>query len=219
MGSLMAQLMSCDLFSNLSEEMVASQILPLGYIQEYQKGQFVITQQKVVDRLGVVLSGRVHILHIFADGSESLMTALGPGEITGVDLVCTKTQIAPYFAMAASNVQLFYIPIRNLMEPGSLSESLRLELIRRMLTAISHDNMKKEYRIAILSQRGIRERILTYLTMQANRRQTNTFSISFSREEMASFLCVNRSALSHELSLMEKDGLIRYHKNQFTLLD
>lgn len=35
---------------------------------------------------------------------------------------------------------------------------------------------------------------------------------------MADFLCVNRSALSHELSRMEREGLIRFHKNQFTLL-
>ena len=35
---------------------------------------------------------------------------------------------------------------------------------------------------------------------------------------MADFLCVNRSALSHELSLMQKDGLIHYHRTEFTLL-
>ena len=53
--------------------------------------------------------------------------------------------------------------------------------------------------------------------MQARRRNQNSFSIPFSREEMAAFLCVNRSALSHELSLMRKEGLISFRKNEFTL--
>ena len=54
--------------------------------------------------------------------------------------------------------------------------------------------------------------------MQAERRGTNTFRIPFDREELAAFLCVNRSALSHELSLMEQEGLIQFRKNQFTIL-
>ncbi len=60
--------------------------------------------------------------------------------------------------------------------------------------------------------------MLVYLTMQAERRGTSTFRIPFSREELAAFLCVNRSALSHELSRMEAEGLIRFRKNEFTLL-
>lgn len=84
---------------------------------------------------------------------------------------------------------------------------------------ISDENMRKEYRLAILFQKGIRDRIMTFLTMQANKRHTNTFSVPFSREEMASYLCVNRTCLSHELSLLEREGIIKFHRNVFTLLD
>ncbi len=86
-----------------------------------------------------------------------------------------------------------------------------------MLILIANENIKKEYRLAILSQNGLRERITAYLSMQARRRGETSFSIPFSRDEMASFLCVNRSALSHELSLMQQEGLITFRKNTFTL--
>ena len=87
----------------------------------------------------------------------------------------------------------------------------------RLLTWVSNENMKKEYRLAILSQKGLRERIWTYLTMQSLRLQRNAFAIPFTREEMAAFLCVNRSALSHELSRMQQEGLLTFHKNFFSL--
>lgn len=90
--------------------------------------------------------------------------------------------------------------------------------MNHLLTHIANENMKKEYRLAILSQNGLRDRITTYLTMQARRRGENSFTIPFSREEMASFLCVNRSALSHELGLMRSEGIIEFRKNRFTLL-
>ena len=59
---------------------------------------------------------------------------------------------------------------------------------------------------------------MTYLTMQAAKRGTATFSIPFDREALASFLCVNRSALSHEIAVMKQEGIIQCRKNTFTLL-
>jgi len=93
---------------------------------------------------------------------------------------------------------------------------LKMFLIR-LLTLLSHESVRKEYRLAILARRGLRERVMTYLTMQAQKRGAASVTIPFSREELASFLCVNRSALSHELSCMARDGLITFHKNRFTL--
>ena len=43
------------------------------------------------------------------------------------------------------------------------------------------------------------------------------FTIPFSRQQLADYLGVDRSALSNELSKMQRDGLIEYRKNEFTL--
>ena len=217
MDTRLSFLLTTDLFSGLSPETIRQELLPHGHVQTYRKGQFLIVPQQQVDRFGIVLAGKIHILHIAADGSESLMSAITAGEVTGADLVWTRSRIAPYHAMAAGPTQVFYLPVSLFTHPGLVSEPLRLHVLSRMLTLISNENMKKEYRLAILSQKGLRDRILTYLTMQANKQNTRTFSIAFSREEMASFLCVNRSVLSHELSLMRQGGLITFRKNAFTL--
>ena len=217
MNTLTALLQKTELFSDIPPQTLQREILPRGQFQDYRKGQFLIVPQQKVDRFGIVVTGRIHILHIFADGTQSLMSHIAVGETVGADLVCTRSQLSPYHAMAAAPTRIFYFPIRMLTCPGTLSEPVRLQILGHMLTLISHENMKKEYRLAILSQKGLRERILTYLTMQANRRRTNTFAIPFSREEMASFLCVNRSVLSHELSRMQREGLISFRKNVFTL--
>jgi len=43
------------------------------------------------------------------------------------------------------------------------------------------------------------------------------FDVPFNRQEMADYLSVERSALSNELSRMQKEGLISYRKNHFVL--
>lgn len=218
MSDLMSVLQSCRLFRALPEKVIRDGILPQGTLRRFEKQAVIIDAQECVDHFGIVIEGRVQILQIFTDGLTSLMQTLHPSYLLGADLICTENRRAPYYAVSASEVLAFFLPAELLMMPGTLPEGERLEVFRQLLTFISNENMRKHYRLAILSQRSLRSRILTYLTMQAERRGSNSFQIPFSREEMADFLCVNRSKLSHELSLMEQEGLIRFRKNYFTLL-
>ena len=218
MDSLQTLLQRTELFREIPADILTGQILPWGQLQEVCQNRFVIEPQQQVDSFSIILSGKIHILHLFSDGSRSLMSALTPGEALGIDLICTRNRISPYHAAAITPTKLLTFPADLLLKPGMLQEDWRSLILSRLLTIISQYNMKKEYRLAILSQKGLRERIVTYLVMQAGKRQTNTFRIPFTREEMAAFLCVNRSALSHELSLMEQEGLISFRKNEFTIL-
>lgn len=216
MQSIAAKLQKTELFAAVPEEQLQA-LAALGRVQEYARGQFLIVPQQRVDTIGVVLSGKLRLLHLFPDGDDCLMSNIWPGQLLGADLICTRTRLAPYHVDAAAPSQLLYLPGELLTCPGTLPEPVRLDCLNRLLTLISHDNMRKEYRLAILARKSLRERIWVYLTMQADRRQSASFTIPFSRDEMASFLCVNRSALSHELSLMRQEGLIEFSKNRFTL--
>lgn len=217
MEELLEYLKKTELFSNIPDDILIDNVLPHRQVQEYRKGLCLIRPQRKVSRFGVILSGKVNIIHIFKEGSCSLITSLRTGEILGADLIFTRTQLSPYHAVTAADTRIVYFPEELASRPGILPENWRAELTRQLTAWISNENIKKEYRLAILSQKGLRDRILTYLTMQAARRQKTAFAISHSREELAAYLCVNRSALSHELSLMQEEGLITFRKNYFCL--
>ncbi|MCI9040456.1 Crp/Fnr family transcriptional regulator [Dubosiella newyorkensis] len=59
------------------------------------------------------------------------------------------------------------------------------------------------------------KKVLSYLSAQ---KKEGWFTIPFNREQMASYLNVERSALSKELGKMKKEGLINFHRNRFCLL-
>ena len=42
-------------------------------------------------------------------------------------------------------------------------------------------------------------------------------TIPFNRQQLADYLSVDRSAMSNELSKMQRDGLLRVNKNTFEL--
>lgn len=208
---------NCELFHGVSRQCLKESVLPLCVYRAAGKGQVLLAPQQRAEHLAIVLSGRISIQHIFPDGGCSLTNVVPEGEVLWADLVCTRSRLCPYHVSAAVRSELLFLPADILTRPGQLEESLRQGILERLLVLISQENMKKEYRLAILSRHGLRERIIAYLTMQRNRLNRNPFRVTLSREEMASFLCVNRSALSHELSLMQREGILRFHRNEFWL--
>ena len=96
-------------------------------------------------------------------------------------------------------IQIYAASIQNLVR---ISASKNLGLSARMMHTAS---------------RSIRERLLSYLSYQAQEKGSSHFRIPFSRQELADYLGVDRSALSSELGKMQRDGLLRFHKNEFCL--
>lgn len=211
-------LCQCPLFQGLDSTFIESNILPQARLLEYPRGSILLHPQQILREFGILASGAVHITHISADGESRIMDSMESGQIYGADLMCTRSRVSPYHAIVAQNCQLLSFPIGMVLDPGALPEPQRQTILFHLLTIIAHENMRKDYRLAILSQKGLRERLMTYLTMQAAKRGTATFSIPFDREALASFLCVNRSALSHEIAAMKHEGIIECRKNTFTLL-
>lgn len=219
MDQLIRMMQESILFSNLSEETIEKEILPHGRIQDVPKGNHLISFQEKADYFGVVLSGKFNLLHIYGNGNFGIMGVLEPGDLLGIDLMYTRSRISPYYAQAMQQTRVLLFPVDMILSRGWLPELTRLTVLEKLLMLISDENMRKEYRLAILFQKGLRDRIMTFLTMQANKRHSDTFSVPFTRDEMASYLCVNRSCLSHELSMMEQEGILKFCRNTFTLLN
>ncbi len=59
--------------------------------------------------------------------------------------------------------------------------------------------------------------MITYLSSISKQKKAYLFKIPFNRKEMADYLNVDRTALSKELSRMQKEGLISFHKNTFKI--
>lgn len=206
------------LFEGIPCEVIRTAILPYSTVKKYDRRMALFLQNDRVTRVNILLSGRVKLVYYMENGDQDIRNLILPPKLIGVDLICTRTKLSPYQAVAVEPCTVLSFPSELILRPGRLPEKDRLTCTDNLLLILSHINMQNEYRLAILAQNGLRERIRVYLTMQANKAQSKTFRIPFSREEMAAFLRVNRSCLSHELSMMEKEGLLRFSKNEFTLL-
>ena len=70
----------------------------------------------------------------------------------------------------------------------------------------------------LCSMGSTKKKVLCYLNNVKTTVKSSEFNIPYNREELANYLGVERSALSKELSDLQKQGLITYHKNYFKIL-
>ena len=91
--------------------------------------------------------------------------------------------------------------------------------LQNLVRTISDKYFSLSRRIDLLVLKSLRAKVCAYLLSEAERAGSLTFSIPFSRIQLADYLNCDRSALSRELSLMQRDGLLDTYKSSFKLLE
>ena len=91
-------------------------------------------------------------------------------------------------------------------------------LFANLIHILSKKNLQFSQKITILSQRTTRDKLIAYLLTQQRLAGSARFVIPFNRQELADYLCVDRSAMSAEISKMKKAGMIACRKNEFEIL-
>lgn len=208
---------SSSLFENLSREHVQSVLGCLGAeYRSYKKDEILLLAGYKPTHIGLVLSGQIHLERQDIDGVRSLVAALMPGDIFGESLCCADVDESPVTVVADGDSVVLLLDFTRLLTVCSNTCVFHTRLIRNMMEVIAKKNLQLQARMEILSQKSVRGKILRYLEGFVSS-QGREITIPFDREELADHLCVERSALSHELSRMKKDGLIDYRKNKFSL--
>jgi CRP-like cAMP-binding protein len=111
-----------------------------------------------------------------------------------------------------------FIECQKLSSPCTNACDFHKKLIKNMLGIVSKKNIALTQKMEFTSKRTTREKLLAFLSFEAQQAKKSSFDIAFNRQELADYLSVDRSAMSAELSRMRDDGLIRYNKNHFELL-
>ena len=167
--------------------------------------------------LGLVLSGAVQVVRDDIFGNRSILAKLLPGDLFGEAFACAEIDALPVSVLPVTDCVVLLMDYRRIITTCPSSCSFHGRLIENMVRVLAQKNLNLNQKIEILSSRSIREKVMSYLSIQAAEHGSSRFRIPFDRQELADFLSVERSALSRELSAMKREGLISFSKNEFEL--
>ena len=192
--------------------------LHIGTKKEYRKDEIVIAPGEPFEYIGVILDGEMDVTRIFENGTQYQVRQLKRGGLIGMDTIGRGRELNLFFHMARTDMIIYLVPVEVILQEGKIPEKHRVKMLECVLDILVYENQRQHQKLDLLSVPNMRDRIYRYLSYQQAKQKKKVFEIPFNREQMADYLCVNRSALSRELSNMVKDGLIRYRMNKFELL-
>lgn len=167
--------------------------------------------------VGIILSGTAKIIkeNLYAD--RMIIQKLSEGDMFGETYACMGLKSAEVSIEALCDTKVLAIDVERIVASCPNTCIFHRQLNMNLLKILSSKNIQLNQKLFFLSHKTIRNRIFAYLYDEANRQKSKSFEIPFNRNELSEYLCIDRSALSRELSNMKKEGQIDYHKNRFVL--
>ncbi len=187
-------------------------------VKTFQRGSIIYHAGDIISTIGIVLSGSVSIENDDVWGNKSILDHIGPRQAFAETYACTPGIPLLITAAAIETSEILFLNVGHVLHVCSNACGFHNKLIQNLLFIASQKNLQLSWRIFHTSSKSIRGRLLSYLSFQASQQGTLSFEIPFNRQQLADYLSVDRSAMSNELSKMQKDGLIEFHRNHFSLV-
>lgn len=216
-------LLTNPLFFGLSEEEILQSIQKLsGITRSYEKGALIYHMGDVVQAMGILLKGQTLIESTDPWGNRTILSSLEAGDYFA-ETYALLPQEPLMVDVSVSEPALVSLP-----ESSSTRHTYGFSGIRSgtgtlTVKAESAESLYPKESDPVSTDLPYRSedhpRTTFILPLLAGCRQNSMyFTIPFSRQQLADYLNVDRSALSAELGKMKREGLIDFQKSDFRIL-
>lgn len=206
------------LFEGVDPESIKAMLQCLGAASRtYKKDEYVYMAGDLASAMGLILKGAVNVEHDDIWGKKTILNHVTEGEIFAEAYACIPGEAMMISVITTEDTEILWMDVNKVLKTCSLSCEHHNRLIQNLLLVLARKNLYLSRRILHTSSKSIRERLLSYLSFQAKVQESREIVIPFNRQQLADYLGLNRSALSNEISKMQKDGIISVKKNRFIL--
>ena len=179
-------------------------------VKSFKKDEFVYHEGERNVKAAIVMEGSLHIIKEDFWGNRSLIARLSAGELFAESFACCPETPLNVSVTAETDCRILWLDAAAMLCGGGA-------LVQKLVSEISFKNLMLSEKLTHLGKRTTRTKLLSYLSAAAQRKNSREFEIPFTRQQLADYLLVERSAMSAELGRLKKDGVIDFERNRFIL--
>lgn len=218
MKKYLSVLRTCTLFQGLSDNEILSSLNCIGAeIEDREKNEYILRAGGKTDSVGLLLSGAALIIQEDLWGNRNVITRLGPGDFFAESFAVTPDTLLSVSVVATEPCKTLKMNVTRMLTVCSSACSCHNRMIHNLVTALARKLLVFNDKITHMSKRKTRDKLLSYLSTESFRHNSLSFDIPFDRQQLADFLCVERAAMSVELSKLQKEGLLKTDHSHFEL--
>jgi len=218
MENVVAILAQNPLFEGLSEQEIN---MITGCLQakrqKYKKGSTIFRMGDSLNEVGIVISGRVNTIYEDIFGGRNLMSTMAESELFADAFACSGNKTAPVDIVCAVDSEIVLIKVECILHMCANACDKHRRIMSNLVRILADKYMDLNRKMIHFSGRTIRRKVLSYLSYQAQKAGSDSFTIPFNQQDLADYLFVERSGLSVELNKLKKEGVIDFERNKFTI--
>ncbi len=205
------------LFKDVSDENIVKFLgCSKGKVKTYKKNEIIFLSGNVSENMGLMIEGTAHVVSEDFWGNKTIVGELHQREIFGEVFAIQQIPLENT-VIAKSTVTILLINTMLILNPCKEGYEFHDTIVKNLILILARKTMNMNRKLEHITKRTMKDKILSYLSSVSEKEKKKTFEIPYNRTELSEFLCVDRAALSKELSKLQKEGFIDYKKNTFTL--
>ena len=187
-------------------------------LAEYNKDDTILLQGNKIFSAGIVVRGSACSHRVDMDGCKRILRTYNAGDVFCEELLLANIIVSPFTLIACEQTSIIYIDCMEIPKFCNLACVHHSKFASNLLQMLSEKIVQLERKMEIVQKSRIRGKIIAYLLFCAEHEGSSDFIIPFSRQELADYLGVNRSALSRELRKMQNEGIVSFDERNFTFV-
>lgn len=208
------------LFDGIRASALADMLTCLNALERsYKKGSYILMAGDPLSHVGILLKGQATVFKTDFTGARTVLGALEPPALFAETFVCAGLTQSPVTVEVAADCTVLLLAFERILQRCPSCCAHHSALIQNMLRIVAQKNIALNEKLDHMARKTTRQKLASYLISEATRACSRRFEIVLDRQALADYLCVNRSALSRELSRMSGDGAVDYQRNSFYIRD
>ncbi len=209
----------CPLFNGISDENMMTMLNCLGAkVEFFDKKYTIIAEGNTARHIGIMLSGSAHIEQSDFYGNRTILNTVGASQVFGEAFACADIESMPVSVTANEPCEVMLIDKQHILHTCNNNCDFHQKLIFNMMKNLAEKTIMMHQKIEITSKRTTRDKLMAYLITESKKAKSNSFDISFNRQELADYLEVDRSGLSTEIGKLCNEGVIKSNRKHFEIL-
>ena len=206
-------------FAGMMDEEILSSLHCLSAQVVFRAKHAIILREGDTTRcMGVLLKGCALVMQTDVWGRRHLMHYVETGDSFAEPFAAAGTPLN-MTVTANEDCSVLLLDMDRVLHVCPSGCTHHHRLVSNLVAVLAGKTLQLNEKLTHMSRRTTREKLLSYLSAQSQKQGTRKFAIPYDRQQLADFLCVDRAAMSAELSRLQKAGVLETRKNRFVLQD
>ena len=213
-----ANLTKSRLFAGIAPEEIRPMLECLQAVERrFPRGAYIFQAGETVRSVALLTAGTAHIQKEDFWGNRALLASLEAGDLFAEAYATPGAEPMRNDVVAVTDCTVLLLDVERVLSRCTNGCAFHARLTENLFALLAGQNRMLAQKADCLAQRTTRQKLLAYLSEQAQAAGREEFTIPFNRQQLADYLAVERSAMSAELSRMQAEGLIETSRSHFRL--